>query len=186
MTTSKEPLRCKLEINGEVIKQEMKFKYLGINITSYGNVEEEVREQVSKASKVAGCLNDLIWRNQHLKQETKTRIYKTAIRPIMTYTAETRPDTSKTKKLLETTEMKILRRISGKTLMDRERNENIRQMCKTESINDWVLKRKQEWNQHINRMGEDRLVRIARDKSPNGRRSTGRPRKRWSDNLDHG
>ena len=63
MTTSKEPLRCKLKINGEVIKQEMKFKYLGINITSYGNVEEEVREQVSKVSILAGCLNDLIWRN---------------------------------------------------------------------------------------------------------------------------
>ena len=150
MTTSKEPLRCKLEINGEVIKQEIKFKYLDIN--------------------------DLIWRNQHFEQKPI----------IMTYTAETRPDTSKTKKLLETTEMKILRRISGKTLMDRKMNKNMKQMCKTKSINDWVLKRKQEWNQRKNRMGEDRLVRIARDKSPNGRQSTGRPRKRWSNNLDHG
>lgn len=37
---------------------------------------------------------------------------------------------------------------------------------KIENINDWVLKRKQEWNQHKNLMREDRLVRISKDKSP--------------------
>lgn len=47
--------------------------------------------------------------------------------------------------------------------MDRERSGNIRQMSKMEFIIDWVLKRKEEWNQHINRMREDRLVRIAKE-----------------------
>lgn len=46
----------------------------------------------------------------------KSRIYKFAIRSLMTYTAETRPDTTQTKKLLETSEMRILRKITGKTL----------------------------------------------------------------------
>ena len=41
----------------------------------------------------------------------------------MTYTVETRPDTSKTKKLLKTTNMNILRRISGKTLMNKRKKE---------------------------------------------------------------
>lgn len=36
----------------------------------------------------------------------------------------------------------------------------------------------------INRMKIDRLLRIARDKLAIARRSTGWPRKRWSDNLD--
>ena len=60
---------------------------------------------------------------------TKSKIYKTAIRPIMTYTAETRPKTAKTKRLLETTEMKVLRGIAEKTLLDRETSENIRRTC---------------------------------------------------------
>ena len=34
-------------------------------------------------------------------------------------------------------------------------------MCGIENINDWVLKRKQEWNEHINRMDENRLVKTA-------------------------
>ncbi|CAG9827938.1 unnamed protein product [Diabrotica balteata] len=34
-------------------------------------------------------------------------------------------------------------------------------------------------------MAEDRIVRISRDKLPNGRRSIGRLRKRWCDNLNN-
>lgn len=41
--------------------------------------------------------------------------------------------------------------------MDRERNKNIREICITESINDWILKRKPEWNQHINHIDRERL-----------------------------
>ena len=183
MTTSKVPLRCKLEVEGNVIQQEMKFKYLGIEISGYGDVEAEVRERTTKATRIAGCLNDTIWRNKNIEVETKARIYKATVRPIMTYTAETRPDTAKTKQLLETTEMRVLRRIAGKTLLDRERNESIRRACKVENVNEWVLSRKEEWNEHISRMDNRRIVRVARDKSPLGRRSLGRPRKRWSDNL---
>lgn len=183
MTTSKVPLRCKLEVEGRVIQQEMKFRYLGIEISGYGDVEAEVRELTTKATRIAGCLNDTIWRNKNIKVETKSRIYKAMVRPTMTYTAETRPDTTKTKQLLETTEMRVLRRMTGKTLLDRERSESIRRTCNVESVNEWTLNRKKEWNEHISRMDDRRMVRIARDKSPLGRRSPGRPRKRWSDNL---
>lgn len=36
-------------------------------------------------NKVVGCLNEVIRRNKHLKQQTNIRIYRTTIRPIMTY-----------------------------------------------------------------------------------------------------
>ena len=183
MTTSKTPLRCKLEIDGKSVQQEMKFKYLGIEISGYGDIETEVRGQAMKAARTAACLNNTIWSNKHMGIETKSRIYKAAIRPILTYTAETRPETSKTKQILETTEMKVVRKIAGRTLFDRKRSEEIRRMCKIDNINDWVLQRKRNWNEHISRMTDDRIVKTSRDKSPAGQRSTGRPRKRWSDNL---
>ncbi|CAG9841093.1 unnamed protein product [Diabrotica balteata] len=82
--TSKYPLRCKIEIDGKIIKQEAKFRYMGIDITSYRDVEEGVRQQSLKASKAAGSLNDTIWKNKHLRKNTKTRIYIAAIRPILT------------------------------------------------------------------------------------------------------
>ena len=132
MTTSKTPLRCKLEVDGKIIQQVMKFKYLGISISGFGDVETEVRKQTQKATRIARCLNDTKWRNRNIGTETKSRIY----------TAETRPDTSKTKQLLEITKMGVLRRIRGKTLFDRERSENVRERCKVENINSWVLNRK--------------------------------------------
>jgi hypothetical protein len=43
--------------------------------------------------------------------------------------------------------------------------------------------RRKERNSHIERMTGNRVVKIARDKLPNGRRSTGRPRKRWCEDI---
>lgn len=76
MTTSRAPLRCKLEIHNNIVQQEMKFRYLGIEISGYGDVETEVRGQAMKASRTAACLNDIIWSNKHLGMQAKSRIYK--------------------------------------------------------------------------------------------------------------
>ncbi|XP_015187255.1 PREDICTED: uncharacterized protein LOC107072109 [Polistes dominula] len=183
MTTSKTPLRCKLVVDDNIIEQVMEFNYLGIKISSFGDIESEVREQAIKAARTASLLNNTIFRNKHLRMDAKARIYKIAIRPIPTYAAETRPETSKTRQIMETTEMKIVRRIAGKSLWDRVRSEGLRKECQIENINDRVLSRKVEWNDHITRMTDDRVVKKSRDKSPSGRRSLGRPRKRWSDSL---
>ena len=40
-----------LEINGSIIQQEMRFKYLGIELLGYGDVEAEVREQTTRVTK---------------------------------------------------------------------------------------------------------------------------------------
>lgn len=58
MTTSKTPIRCNLVVNDKIIQQETKLKYLGIELPGYGDVEAEVRQQTTKAMKIAGCLNN--------------------------------------------------------------------------------------------------------------------------------
>lgn len=82
--------------------------------------------------------------------------------------------------------MKTLRRISRKTHLDSGRSVNILSTCNVEDINNnnnLVLRRKKEWNEHINKMEDRRIVRIARDESPLGHRSVGCHRNSWSDNL---
>ena len=49
----------------------------------------EVRHQAIKASRISGCLNETIWSNKYLRNEAKVRIYKSVVRPIPTYAAET-------------------------------------------------------------------------------------------------
>ncbi|XP_057657794.1 uncharacterized protein LOC130894813 [Diorhabda carinulata] len=117
LVISKEPIRCKIEIDGTSIEQIMETNYLGITLSRCGDVESEVKKkQVQKANRAVGCLNNAIWRNKHIRTETKTRIYKVVMRSIMTDKAEMRPDTSKIQRMLETAEMRLLRRITGNTL----------------------------------------------------------------------
>jgi len=63
----------------------MIFKYLGIELYGYGDIDTEVGQQKTKALKLAGCSNGSAWKNKYISMEVKSRIYKTAIRPIMTY-----------------------------------------------------------------------------------------------------
>lgn len=85
--------------------------------------------------------------------------------------------------MMEVSEMRVLRKITNKTLRDKEPNINIRQTCQIDIISDWVRERRKKWNDHIDRMEEDRLVKVTRDRRPEGRRRVGRPRTRWKDIL---
>ena len=108
LTIAKEPLRCKLAVFGKGIEQIINFKYLGVTITSNRDLEKEVKAQTLKASLISGYLRDIIWRNQYMPVDIKTRIYKTCV----TYSIETRAENSTTKRLLRTTEMRTLRGIT--------------------------------------------------------------------------
>ena len=46
---------------------------------------------------------------------SKARIYRTAVKPILTYAAKTRADTNRTKRALRTTKMRAVRGIEGVT-----------------------------------------------------------------------
>lgn len=127
------------------------------------------KNQVQEISKIVGCLNNTIWRNKHIKIETKSRIHKVTIGPsILTCTAETQLGTSKTQRLLEMVEMRILR-IQGNMLRDRIRSDKIRWKCSVVDINKWILNRNREWNDHISRMADSRVLKIARNELPVGK-----------------
>ncbi|GJQ86022.1 hypothetical protein Trydic_g14966 [Trypoxylus dichotomus] len=72
LITSKEQVRCKLEVDESLIEQANRFKHLGTDITSSGNLESEVREQTMKASQILSYLRDIVWRNKYLKMESES------------------------------------------------------------------------------------------------------------------
>jgi hypothetical protein len=55
-TIRKEPIRCKLEIDGRMVEHDMEFNYLGVNINSSRNLVKQIETQAQKAARVAGCL----------------------------------------------------------------------------------------------------------------------------------
>ena len=70
-----------------------------------------------------------------MSAKSKVRIYKTRVRPVLTYAAETRASTITTQ-LLRTTEMRIIRAIHGKTLRDRIRSKDLRELSGIQDIVD--------------------------------------------------
>ena len=48
MTTSKEPISCKFEIDGKIVKQVMEFNHLGVNIISSGNLVKKLKPKLKK------------------------------------------------------------------------------------------------------------------------------------------
>lgn len=59
MATAKEPFQCKLEIDGNIIKEVMAFQYLGVALSSYSDIQNE-EAQLMKGNKVARYLNNII------------------------------------------------------------------------------------------------------------------------------
>ncbi|XP_055389323.1 uncharacterized protein LOC129618543 [Condylostylus longicornis] len=179
LVIAKEPLRCKLAVNDKIIEQVMSFKYLGVEVSACQNRNKENMQQLNKAARVSGCLSDIIWKNKHMGQVAKIKIYKSCVRPIMTYAAETKAETSKTKANSRAAEMKTLRQVAGRTLQDRVPSAEIRNTLDVQDVVRWVRARRRAWNEHVSRMQSDRIAKIARDGKPSNTRPPGRPPKRW-------
>lgn len=180
MVVSRNPIRCKLEVDGKMIEQVMEFKYLGALLTSAKDLGTEVRDQALKAARVAGCLNEMVWRNKYMARESKVRVYKTIVRPVLTFATETRAETKRTKQQFRTVEMKVLRKIAGFTLWDHQTNESIRDACNVQDVAKWTRMRRKMWSEHVDRMDEERLAKVCMTGQPIGKRLPGRPPKRWA------
>ena len=52
------------------------------------------------------------------------------------------------------------------------------------AVNEKIKEYRRKWIQHINRMEESRIPKMAKDYNPRGRRKIGRPKKRWTVELE--
>jgi hypothetical protein len=125
-----------------------------------------------------------------MSTESKIRIYKTCMRPMLTYAAEIQTGTSKTKQLLRSAEMRVLRNIKGVTLRDRIRNDEGNVI----DVGRWVRIRRRNWRDHLDRMVQERCASWAKHQKPSTNRPTGRSpkngetavrqRQKWIDTND--
>jgi hypothetical protein len=154
---ARSPINCNISVDGLLVEQVPKFRYLGVDLCGQTDLPTEIVGQINKAAAISGCLRNCIWKNPDMKISSKIKIYKTCVRPIMTYGIESRADTTITKNALRVSEMKTLRSIAGKTLRDRIRNTRVREICEVEDIVRWGRQRRRFWYAHVRRMDSSRL-----------------------------
>ena len=164
------------------------FKYLGSMVTAENRVEEEVKQRIAAAARCSWALTK-VFNSNILSRRTKVRAYAVIVRPVLTYGCETWRLTKDLERKLEVFENGILRKICGPVFdagigqWRRRHNYELREMTEVPLITSIIMAQRLRWAGHVARADEDRLIsKIARGQ-PEGRRPTGRPRMRWSDNV---
>ena len=136
-------------------------------ISREGGVEAAVRARVGAAwfkwREVSGVIND-----KRIPRRLKVKIYKTVIRPVLLYGAETWALHKKEDTILEVTEMRMLRRIRGVTLRDRMRNIQVREDLGVVNILQKVREARIRWYGHLVRMDERSTYEIVWSPCKNG------------------
>ena len=129
----------------------------------------------------------VLW-NQKISQTRGKLKYRTIIRPVVTYSAKTWCLLKNGDSRISVWERKILRRIFGPKFDNGEwtarNNKEIYDLYAKPQIIGKIKSSRLRWLGHIERSEDRSLIkRIYRGK-PGGKRSVGRPRKKWMEDVE--
>lgn len=176
-----------LSIENEEIESVREFVYLGSLVNSQNDTTSEVKRRVLMANRCYfGLASQLS--SQNISRSTKVKLYKTLIRPVLTYGSETWALTKRDENILGCFERKILRKIYGAVNENggwrRRYNFELYRLFKDPDIVKTVKLGRLRWVGHVMRMEESEPARKTLLGKPVGQRRRGRPRIRFMDNVD--
>ena len=103
--------------------------------------------------------------------------------PTLCYQCQTWTLTAEQKRKITTTEMRCLRRIMNVSILDKIRNETIRETIKVSPALDYIKRQQLKWYGHVARSSINSLAQRAITLRCNRKRGRGRPGKRWIDEI---
>lgn len=162
------------------------FTYLGSLVTPINDVSAEIRKRLVAANRAYFALLKTL-RSRSITRGTKLVIYKTLIRPVLTYASQTWTISRQNENSLLIFERKILRRIVG-PVRDGDgwrirRNREIYERYGDMDIVKFIRLGRLSWAGHVARMEVEEIPRRVVDTALHSTRRTGRPRLRWVDGV---
>jgi len=169
-------LRTKIIINDETLDKVSQFTYLGCSI-SY-RFSYDVEFKLAKFLQLMGTIKRIIFKK--VRTETILKIYNTLVLPTFLHGSENWTLTALQRRRIEVAEMKLLRPLAGYTLYDHITNDYIRRReLRITGILDKIDEYRRNWLSHLQRMPQNRMPLNSYHYRPQGRRTIGRPKKRW-------
>jgi hypothetical protein len=160
------------------------YKYLGYIIND-NSVEEEIKEKIALGTK-AYYANLKFFKSKLVTKNSKLKLYRSVVRPIVTYASETWVLKESSVQKLLVFERKIVRKIFGPTretqLWRIKTNYELDKVIKHHNIINHIKALRFSWFGHVQRMPDSRTVKIF-NWTPLTARSKGRPKQRWEDNI---
>jgi hypothetical protein len=162
------------------------FIYLGTVISSDNSVEKDTQRRILAGNRTYFAAISL-FRSRLLSRATKILLYKTLIRPAVSYGAEAWTMTKEEQTLI-VFERKIFRRIYGPKYENGEwksrTNGELEEMSKGKNIVKWIKGQMISWLGHLERMEEDRTPKKILTQELGRTRRRGRPGKRWKEEVE--
>ena len=158
-----------------------KCVFFGTMITEDGLCEKEVRRRIAMGNAAMGGLTS-IWKDRGITLETKVKLVKVLVFPIVVYGAETWTMRKHERRKIDAFELWCWRRVLRVSWMERKTNISIIDNITPEwTLVSRVTKAALSYFGHVVRAGwmEDDVM-LGR---MNGARQRGRPRRRWLDTL---
>jgi len=172
-------LRTKIIITNETLGQFSQFTYLGCSVSyQFFNYIEFI---LAKFLQLIDTIKRTIF--MKVRKETTLKIYNTLVLPTFLYGSENWTLTVLQRRRIEAAEMKLLRPLAGYTLHDHKTNDYIRRELRITGILGNIDEYRRNWPPHLQRMPQKRIPLKSYHYRPQGRRTTGRPKKRWREQL---
>ena len=182
LVTGKTPSTIVITVDGQVLEQVKHDTYLGSEITENCDSETDIRKRLAMARSTLMNTKH-IWYDRDVSRCTKIRLLQALIWSIATYGAETWTLKRNDEKRIEAFEMWCYRRLLRVSYREHRTNEWILQKLGTErQLLKQVKKRKLRFFGHIKRHPGS-LEEIIMEGQVDGKRSAGRPRITWEDNI---
>ena len=170
-------------IGQQKIEKVTEFKYLGQTTHLKDTTKEEIYARIRAAWSCFGK-NKEILEDKQLPISLKKQVMDQCILPTMTYGCQTWSLNKQMTNKLRTAQRAMERKMLDLKLKDRIPCAEIRKRTKIIDIIEYTLKQKWKWAGHIARLKDNRWTRRCTEWQPRrGRRSRGRPSRRWQDDI---
>ena len=174
------------EIGNKEFEGVSEFKYLGNIIENNNRNDRCIKERIQTGSK-AYYGNLQVLKSKIISRRSKLQIYKTLIRPVVTYGAETWMLTAAEENVLRRFERKVLRKIYGpvvdKGVWRIRYNTELCKLMVGEDIVRFINAQRIQWLGHVERMDETAIPKRVLKGKLYATRRIGRPRIRWLEDV---
>ena len=167
-----------ITVDEENIEMVEEFTYLGATVARENGVQRDVVKRIGKARSVFVRLNKT-WRTRNIREDTKIKIFKSMVKPVLLYGSESWTITEETRKKLQVFINRCLRSILGIFWPETMTNEELWKRAKEEKIEIQIRRRKLRWIGHTLRKEKEEIPRRVLQWNPQGTRGRGRPCETW-------
>ena len=162
------------------------FVYLGSQLNTHNGIVDEIKRRITLGNRSYFSLLKIM-KSTSVSRNSKCALYKSVIRPIVTYGSESWCMTQNDEQLLLTFERKVLRTIFGPVFdhnqnrWRRRFNHELMELYREPDIVRITKVNRLRWLGHVQRMEDGRVPKKILKTKPEGKRNAGRPKSRWYD-----